>query len=401
MALWFSGKEKKKNGDKEEEGEQERSIRIVVVGDGNVGKSSLIYALMTEQFPDEASLPSRKGERGGVDMMPSVLPEMRIPGKFNPDGIDVVLVDTPPEDPLPSLKGTTVKGADALILVYNATDDESFRRLSTHWLPRLTRWHGGPIVLAGNQIDQRGADLTNASLEQQILPLMAEFPTVETCIECSARALINVAEVFYFAVKSVMHPSQPLYGGAEHTLTPPCLRALQRIFRHIDADNDGYLDDGELTRFQEATFGTTLSANELRGIRESITATGCSEGVDARRGLSESGFLHLNKLFIQRGRLETTWTILRRFGYDASCCSFAVKGGAGAMGGHGDERIPEREGLTLNEAVLDVLPEAIGLTANTVLELTPSGWTHLRLLFDRFSTPNQDGKGTTTPGIHA
>lgn len=28
-----------------------------------------------------------------------------------------------------------------------------------------------------------------------------------------------------------------------------------------------------------------------------------------------SGFLFLNMLFIQRGRHETTWAILRRFGY--------------------------------------------------------------------------------------
>lgn len=30
---------------------------------------------------------------------------------------------------------------------------------------------------------------------------------------------------------------------------------------------------------------------------------------------SQTGFLFLNTLFIQRGRHETTWTILRRFGY--------------------------------------------------------------------------------------
>lgn len=31
-----------------------------------------------------------------------------------------------------------------------------------------------------------------------------------------------------------------------------------------------------------------------------------------------TGFLFLNTLFIQRGRHETTWTILRRFGYSDS-----------------------------------------------------------------------------------
>lgn len=31
--------------------------------------------------------------------------------------------------------------------------------------------------------------------------------------------------------------------------------------------------------------------------------------------LTELGFLYLFTIFIQRGRLETTWTVLRKFGY--------------------------------------------------------------------------------------
>jgi len=42
---------------------------------------------------------------------------------------------------------------------------------------------------------------------------------------------------------------------------------------------------------------------------------GC--GLDGVRGdgLTEAGFLLLHTTFIQRGRLETTWTVLRKFGY--------------------------------------------------------------------------------------
>lgn len=32
-------------------------------------------------------------------------------------------------------------------------------------------------------------------------------------------------------------------------------------------------------------------------------------------GLTELGFLYLHTMFIQKGRLETTWTVLRKFGY--------------------------------------------------------------------------------------
>ena len=40
-----------------------------------------------------------------------------------------------------------------------------------------------------------------------------------------------------------------------------------------------------------------------------------SEGGVRDNGLTEAGFLYLHTIFIQRGRLETTWTVLRKFGY--------------------------------------------------------------------------------------
>lgn len=40
-----------------------------------------------------------------------------------------------------------------------------------------------------------------------------------------------------------------------------------------------------------------------------------AEGVN-EHGLTLTGFLFLHALFIEKGRLETTWTVLRKFGYD-------------------------------------------------------------------------------------
>jgi Ras family protein T1 len=40
-----------------------------------------------------------------------------------------------------------------------------------------------------------------------------------------------------------------------------------------------------------------------------------AEGGVRDEGLTEAGFLYLHTIFIQRGRLETTWAVLRKFGY--------------------------------------------------------------------------------------
>ena len=97
-------------------------------------------------------------------------------------------------------------------------------------------------------------------------------------------------------------------------LTDQCQRALTRVFKICDADNDGLLSDQELAQFQRKCFGMDLEVGTLESLK-AVVQKNCSEGI-VRQGLTIKGFLTLHGLFIQRGRHETTWTILRKFGYD-------------------------------------------------------------------------------------
>lgn len=64
---------------------------------------------------------------------------------------------------------------------------------------------------------------------------------------------------------------------------------------------------------QRKCFDAPLQLQELEGIREMVRDH--AEGGVRDGGLTEAGFLYLHTIFIQRGRLETTWTVLRKFGY--------------------------------------------------------------------------------------
>lgn len=132
-------------------------------------------------------------------------------------------------------------------------------------------------------------------------------------MECSAKTPLNVSEVFYFAQKAVLHPTAPLYDSREHVLKPACVKALKRIFKLCDLNKDGVLDPAELNEFQRKCFDAPLQLQELEGIREMVQQH--AEGGVRDGGLTEAGFLYLHTIFIQRGRLETTWTVLREFGY--------------------------------------------------------------------------------------
>lgn len=192
--------------------------------------------------------------------------------------------------------------------------------------------------------------MTNSALEDELSPVMAEFKEVETCVECSAKQQLNVSEVFYFAQKAVVYPTAPLYDSREHRLKPACVDALRRIFRLCDSDKDSLLNDNELNDFQRKCFDSPLQSQELEGIKDLVlqapvegtsrfpydhlSAYGGSNAShrqspnstesQARNqnhphlrsgSLTLAGFLYLHTLFIQRGRLETTWTVLRTFGY--------------------------------------------------------------------------------------
>ncbi|XP_063453992.1 mitochondrial Rho GTPase 2 isoform X15 [Pan paniscus] len=165
---------------------------------------------------------------------------------------------------------------------------------------------GGPV---GNK-----SDLRSGSSMEAVLPIMSQFPEIETCVECSAKNLRNISELFYYAQKAVLHPTAPLYDPEAKQLRPACAQALTRIFRLSDQDLDQALSDEELNAFQQKScFGHPLAPQALEDVK-TVVCRNVAGGVREDR-LTLDGFLFLNTLFIQRGRHETTWTILRRFGY--------------------------------------------------------------------------------------
>ncbi|KAK2097191.1 Mitochondrial Rho GTPase 2 [Saguinus oedipus] len=184
--------------------------------------------------------------------------------------------------------------------------------IRTKWIPLVnggsTREPRVPIILVGNK-----SDLRPGSSMEAVLPIMSQFPEIETCVECSAKNLRNISELFYYAQKAVLHPTAPLYDPEAKQLRPACTQALTRIFRLSDQDLDQALSDEELNAFQKSCFGHPLAPQALEDVKMVVCKNVAGGVWDGR--LTLDGFLFLNTLFIQRGRHETTWTILRHFGY--------------------------------------------------------------------------------------
>lgn len=205
-------------------------------------------------------------------------------------------------------------------MVYAVDDEKTIDKVSDFWLPTVQKVlgedHGKPVILVGNKSDTNDNNDANV---QAIVPIMNEYPEIETCVECSAKTLKNISELFYYAQKAVLHPTGPLYLPEDKEvsiLSQGCKKALVRIFKICDQDNDGLLNDYELNNFQFRCFGCQLTDAAIAEVKN-VVIKHISDGI-LDNALTLKGFLYLHTLFIQRGRHETTWTVLRKFGYDNS-----------------------------------------------------------------------------------
>lgn len=273
--------------------------RICVVGDEGVGKSSLIASLVKDVFVTGKLQP--------------VLPQITLPPTLGtPDSVTTVIVDT---SALPHERNRLkkeIRKSNVILLVYS--DHYSYERVALFWLP-FFRSSGVsiPVILCANKTDLSKSGTTSQVVEDEMLPVMSEFKEIDSCIRSSAREHKNINEAFFLCQKAVTHPVAPLFDSKELALKPAAKSALRRIFHLCDRDQDGRLSDDEIQAFQSKVFEKTLSAEDLTNVKRSVYNG--SYDPDLSLGMDQNAFIRLSQLFVEKGRHETLWMILRKFNY--------------------------------------------------------------------------------------
>jgi GTPase SAR1 family protein/Ca2+-binding EF-hand superfamily protein len=331
------------------------SVDIVVVGDMGAGKTSLITTLVSSIFPEA---------------VPRVLQQVRVPPEETADHIALSITDTSSAEADRVLTMKQVALADVVVLVYAADREDAFARVASVWLPEICKVFGGSIVVVGNKSDlghpasqaaggkaggsgskqaaqqppqqaaqqqqqqqqqpsqssslataqqqhvampaQQSAGDAADALRRKVSGLLAQFRQVDACWECSAKLNINVSEVFSLAQQAVVYPIAPLFDTASRELRPKLRTALLRVFRVFDQDRDGVLSDSELNDFQETCFGARLQPSDIEDVKVMLQG----EGQLSQFGITFEGYLAIHRKFIERNRAETSWLVLRQFGYD-------------------------------------------------------------------------------------
>lgn len=340
------------------------TVRICVCGDIGTGKSSLITALVKDVFV--------------TNKIQSVLPQITIPPSIGtPENVTTTIVDT---SALPQERNTLrkeIRKSNVILLVYS--DHYSYERVALFWMPYFRSLGVNvPVVLCANKSDVAASGDTPQVIEDEMLPVMAEFKEIDSCLRTSAREHHNVNEVFFLCQKAVTHPIAPIFDSKEGILKPAAVSALKRIFYLCDKDQDGYLNDKELSAFQLKCFDKPLSVEDLDNIKRSLRRGSAKPADD--NGIDLDGFLRLNKLYVEKGRHETVWIILRTFHYTDS--------------------------LSLKESFLKPKFE---VPAHASAELSPAGYrffVDLFLLFDKdndggLNNDELDALFAPTPGLPA
>ncbi|TYZ63599.1 hypothetical protein PybrP1_004809 [[Pythium] brassicae (nom. inval.)] len=320
-------------------------VRIEVLGDEKVGKTSLICSLVSRHYSEK---------------VPSVLLNVQIPAEESDENVVISITDTSSRVSDLMRVSNAVKRSDAILLVYDLTRPETFQRLR-RWLDFIGRHREVPVVLVANKKDINVVT-PEGSYANQVRSFVQGYPFVVAAVESSAKNFAEVANAFYLAQKAVLYPTEPLYNVKKKHLEPKCVKAIKRTFRLYNRDRNGILSREELNEYQHDCFGMRLLATEMDTMMEFL-ASAIPDGVAPNgNGLFLEGFQYLWQLFIDRHRPESCWQVLRSLGYN-------------------------------NELDLEIPPERIGLPPfeeDQSAQLTPQAIGFVTNLFRQFDA-NKDG----------
>ncbi|EGC38963.1 hypothetical protein DICPUDRAFT_75463 [Dictyostelium purpureum] len=167
------------------------SIKVVVVGDGAVGKTSLLISYTTNGIP--------------TDYIPTVFDNYSALLMHNKKPYNLSLWDTAGQEEFDRLRHLSYPHTDVFIVCYSTINPSSFENIYEKWFSEINHFCPGvPIVLVATQMDLRTNQIILDRLaERKLVPVttdqgleMARRIKASEFIECSALTQKNLHQVF-------------------------------------------------------------------------------------------------------------------------------------------------------------------------------------------------------------
>ncbi|KAK6641832.1 hypothetical protein RUM44_013550 [Polyplax serrata] len=120
----------------------QNKIKCVLVGDGQVGKTSLIVSYSTNDFPSE--------------YVPTAFDNYNVVVMVDNQPVSLQLCDTAGQDDFDSIRTLCYPETDVFVVCFSVVNPKSFRNVQNKWVPEIRKhWPDAPMLLVGTQADRK------------------------------------------------------------------------------------------------------------------------------------------------------------------------------------------------------------------------------------------------------
>jgi len=170
-----------------------QNIKLVVVGDGAVGKSCLLISYTTNAFPG--------------DYVPTVFDNYSANVMVDGKPIGLGLWDTAGQEDYDRLRPLSYPQTDIFLLCFSVVNRNSFLNVAAKWNPEIQ--HHCPwanILLVGLKRDLRSSSPPDRLVSEDEATKLASSLGFVGYRECSALTQVGLKDLFDTAIRSVLNP---------------------------------------------------------------------------------------------------------------------------------------------------------------------------------------------------
>eukprot|EP01126_Amoeba_proteus_P020854 TRINITY_DN2117_c0_g1_i2.p1 TRINITY_DN2117_c0_g1~~TRINITY_DN2117_c0_g1_i2.p1 ORF type:complete len:200 (-),score=28.52 TRINITY_DN2117_c0_g1_i2:156-755(-) len=174
------------------------SVKIVVVGDGAVGKSCLLISYTSNSFPKE--------------YVPTVFDNYNANVKVADRTVALSLWDTAGQEDYDRLRPLSYPSTNVFLLCFSVISETSFKNIRSKWWPEVMEHCPTDCILVGTKVDLRdNPEFLSGLVDRGLVPvykqqgeLLSEEIKALAYMECSALTQKGLKDVFDTAIKSVL-----------------------------------------------------------------------------------------------------------------------------------------------------------------------------------------------------
>ena len=179
------------------------TIKCVIVGDGAVGKTSLLIAYTNKKFPEQ--------------YIPTVFDNYSAKVIVDDREVTLGLWDTAGQEDYDRLRPLSYPQTSIFLICFAVNDNQSFNHAKLKWYPEITHHcPETPIILVATKIDLRDKSTTirGKSKDRKLSSIISydegcrlssQISAVKY-LECSALTGEGLKKVFDEAIKAVLNP---------------------------------------------------------------------------------------------------------------------------------------------------------------------------------------------------